>query len=141
MNPPVRCETNRFLHFAGMKKDHEGSIRKIADLIGARPTDDEWRAITDPGDPSTYGPWQPYLSGRARTSMVLRGWPAARLTFIRGVSASSLLVVPLPQKGKNLLAVVPTLALLQNSRALGEKEIPVPVEDKEVRVAWNFWEL
>ena len=45
---PLRDKPNvLFLHFADMKKDHEGSIRKIADFIGAQPTDDEWRAITE----------------------------------------------------------------------------------------------
>ena len=45
---PLRNKQNvLFLHFADMKKDHEGAIRKIADFIGARPTDEEWSAITE----------------------------------------------------------------------------------------------
>ena len=30
-----------------MKSDHDGSLRKVADFIGVRPTDEEWRAITE----------------------------------------------------------------------------------------------
>lgn len=45
---PLRAEPNvLFLHFAQMKRDHEGSIRKIAEFLGAEPTDDQWRAILD----------------------------------------------------------------------------------------------
>lgn len=45
---PLRNRPNvLFLHFTNMKRDHEGSIRRIADFIGVRPTDEEWRAITE----------------------------------------------------------------------------------------------
>ena len=44
---PLRDRPNvLFLHFANMKRDHEGSVRRIANFIGARPTDDQFRAIT-----------------------------------------------------------------------------------------------
>jgi len=45
---PLRNKPNvLFLHFADMKRDHDGSVRKIANFIGARPTNDEFRAITE----------------------------------------------------------------------------------------------
>jgi len=30
-----------------MKRDHDGSIRRIADFIGAQPSQEEWSAITE----------------------------------------------------------------------------------------------
>ncbi len=45
---PLRNQPNvLLLHFADMKRDHEGSLRQIADFIGARPTNQEWSAITE----------------------------------------------------------------------------------------------
>ena len=35
------------LHFSDMKRDLGGSIQRIAGFIGVRPTDGEWRAITE----------------------------------------------------------------------------------------------
>ena len=34
-----------FLHFSDMKSDHEGSIRKIADFLGVKPTSEQWPTI------------------------------------------------------------------------------------------------
>jgi hypothetical protein len=34
-----------FLHFSDMKKDHEGTIRKIADFLGFTPTEEQWPNI------------------------------------------------------------------------------------------------
>lgn len=43
-----RSEPNvLFLHFSEMTSDHEGSVRKIAEHIGAEPTEDEWRSILE----------------------------------------------------------------------------------------------
>ncbi len=43
---PLRHEPNvLFLHFADMKKDHEGSVRRIADFLGVTPAADRWPAI------------------------------------------------------------------------------------------------
>ena len=45
---PFRYEPNvLFLHFSDMKRDHEASIRKIAEFIGVEPTDDQWPAILE----------------------------------------------------------------------------------------------
>ncbi len=45
---PLRHNDNiLFLHFADMKRDHDGSIRKLSDFIGTQPTDEEWAAITE----------------------------------------------------------------------------------------------
>ena len=45
---PLRNEPNvLFLHFADMKRDHEGSVRKIANFLGAEPGDDQWPAILE----------------------------------------------------------------------------------------------
>jgi hypothetical protein len=38
---PLRHKPNvQFLHFTDMKRDHDGSIRRIADFIGVQPTDE-----------------------------------------------------------------------------------------------------
>jgi len=45
---PLRNEPNvLFLHYADMKKDHEGSIRKIAKFLGIAPAADRWPAILE----------------------------------------------------------------------------------------------
>lgn len=45
---PLRGEPNvLFLHFAEMKRDHEGTIRRIAKFIGAEPSDEQWPAILE----------------------------------------------------------------------------------------------
>lgn len=43
---PLRNEENvLFLHYNDMKKDHAGSIRRIADHLGIEPTAEEWERI------------------------------------------------------------------------------------------------
>jgi len=45
---PYRNEDNvLFLHFADMKRDHEGSVRKIAEFLGYEPAADEWPTILE----------------------------------------------------------------------------------------------
>ena len=45
---PLRHNANVLMvHFADMKRDHEGSIRKIADFIGVAPPADRWPAILE----------------------------------------------------------------------------------------------
>lgn len=45
---PLRAESNvLFLHYSDMKRDHEGSIRKIAKFLGVEPTADRWPAILE----------------------------------------------------------------------------------------------
>ena len=45
---PLRFEPNvLFLHFADMKRDHDGSLQKIADFLSISPSDSEWEAIRD----------------------------------------------------------------------------------------------
>jgi len=45
---PLREERNvLFLHFSDMKRDHEGSIRKVADFLEAEPGDDQWPEILE----------------------------------------------------------------------------------------------
>ena len=45
---PLRHNANvLMLHFADMKRDHEGSIRKVAEFIGATPTDEQWPAVLE----------------------------------------------------------------------------------------------
>ena len=33
------------LHFADMKKDHDGSVRRIADFLGFKPSAEEWSKV------------------------------------------------------------------------------------------------
>jgi aryl sulfotransferase len=43
---PLRRQPNvLFIHFADMKRDHQGSLRRIADFLGIRPSDDQWPRI------------------------------------------------------------------------------------------------
>lgn len=45
---PLRHERNViFMHYADMKKDHEGSVRKIAGFLGEDPTEDQWANILE----------------------------------------------------------------------------------------------
>ena len=45
---PLRDKANvLFLHFSDMKKDHPGSVRRIADFLDIQPTDQQWPAITE----------------------------------------------------------------------------------------------
>ena len=45
---PLRHEPNVLLmHFADMKRDHEGSVRRVADFLGYEPADGEWRVILE----------------------------------------------------------------------------------------------
>ena len=45
---PLRHEESvLFMHFSDMKRDHEGSIRRIADFLGIEPDEDQWRAILE----------------------------------------------------------------------------------------------
>lgn len=45
---PLRHRQNvLFLHYADMKRDHEGAIRRIAAFIGATPTAEEWPRILE----------------------------------------------------------------------------------------------
>lgn len=45
---PLRQEPNVLLmHFSDMKRDHEGSVRKIADFLGFEPTSEQWPVILE----------------------------------------------------------------------------------------------
>jgi hypothetical protein len=45
---PLRAHPNvLFLHYSDMKRDHEGSIRKIADFLETSPTGEEWSSILE----------------------------------------------------------------------------------------------
>ena len=45
---PLRHRDNVLLtHFADLKRDHEGSVRRIADFLGFEVTDDQWPAILE----------------------------------------------------------------------------------------------
>ena len=45
---PLRDKDNvLFLHFADMKRDHAGALRRIADFLGIQPSSDQWPAITE----------------------------------------------------------------------------------------------
>lgn len=45
---PLRDRPNvLFLHFADLKRDHEGSIRKIAEFLGFTPTAEQWPTILE----------------------------------------------------------------------------------------------
>jgi hypothetical protein len=45
---PLRHEPNvLLLHYADLKRDHEGSVRQIADFLGFEPTDAQWSAILE----------------------------------------------------------------------------------------------
>lgn len=45
---PLRQERNvLFLHFSDMKRDHEASVRRIADFLGVEPGDTQWPAILE----------------------------------------------------------------------------------------------
>jgi hypothetical protein len=45
---PFRDRPNvLFLHFADMKRDHEGSIRKVADFLDLQPTEAQWPSVLE----------------------------------------------------------------------------------------------
>jgi len=45
---PLRHKSNvLFLHFSEMKKDHEGSVRKIANFLNMHPTKEEWPQVLE----------------------------------------------------------------------------------------------
>ena len=45
---PLRHASNvLLLHFSDMKRDHEGSVRQIAEFLGFEPTDEQWSAILE----------------------------------------------------------------------------------------------
>jgi hypothetical protein len=45
---PLRHEPNvLFMHYAAMKRDHEGSIRRIAQFLGVEPSAGEWERILE----------------------------------------------------------------------------------------------
>ncbi len=45
---PLRNQPNvLFVHFADLKADPEGSVRRIADFLGFEPTEDEWPGIME----------------------------------------------------------------------------------------------
>ena len=45
---PLRGEKNvLFLHFSDMKRNHEASIRKVAEFLEVEPTADQWPAILE----------------------------------------------------------------------------------------------
>jgi aryl sulfotransferase len=45
---PLRHQPNVLLmHFSDMKRDHEGSVRKIAEFLDLRPTDEQWRTVLE----------------------------------------------------------------------------------------------
>jgi hypothetical protein len=45
---PLRHASNvRLVHFSDMKRDHEGSVRAIAEFLGFEPSDDEWPVILE----------------------------------------------------------------------------------------------
>jgi aryl sulfotransferase len=45
---PLRKQPNvLFMHFADMKRDHAGSLRRFADFLGIRPSEDQWRRIEE----------------------------------------------------------------------------------------------
>jgi hypothetical protein len=51
---PLRNEPNvLMLHFSDMKKDHEGSVRKVADFLGYEPSSEQWQVILE----CTSFPW------------------------------------------------------------------------------------
>jgi hypothetical protein len=45
---PLRNQPNvLFLHFSDMKRDHQGTLRKVAGFLGYEPTDEQWRTIEE----------------------------------------------------------------------------------------------
>ena len=45
---PLRRQPNVLLmHFADMKRDHEGSVRRIAEFLGLEPNEEQWPAILE----------------------------------------------------------------------------------------------
>lgn len=45
---PLRHEPNvLFMHYTDMKRDHAGSVRKIADFLGFSPTPERWPAVLE----------------------------------------------------------------------------------------------
>jgi hypothetical protein len=45
---PLRNQPNVLLvHFADLKRDHEGSVRRVADFLGFAPTDAEWGKVLE----------------------------------------------------------------------------------------------
>jgi hypothetical protein len=61
----LRNEPNvMFLHYADMKKDHEGSVRKIAKFLGEQPTDAQWTNILE----YTSFPWMKHNESKFEAS-------------------------------------------------------------------------
>lgn len=51
---PLRREPNvLFMHFADMKRDHEGSVRRVAEFLGYEPAESEWPVVLE----CTSFPW------------------------------------------------------------------------------------
>jgi aryl sulfotransferase len=45
---PLRHKPNvLFLHFSAMKRDHEGSLRLVADFLGCQPTEEQWPRVLE----------------------------------------------------------------------------------------------
>lgn len=45
---PLRHASNvLLLHFSDMKRDHEGSVRRIAEFLGFRPSEAQWRVVLE----------------------------------------------------------------------------------------------
>jgi hypothetical protein len=45
---PLRHQPNvLFMHYADMKRDHEGSVRRIGEFLGFSPTPEQWRTVLE----------------------------------------------------------------------------------------------
>lgn len=64
---PLRHEPNvMFIHFTDMKRDHEGSVRKIAEFLGEEPSHDQWAKILE----YTSFPWMKENESKFEASTV-----------------------------------------------------------------------
>ena len=62
---PLRENGNvLFLHYADMKRDHEGSIRKIAEFLDIQPSEEQWPKILE----YTSFPWMKQYEGKFEAS-------------------------------------------------------------------------
>ena len=64
---PLRDQRNvLFLHFSDMKREHEASVRKIAEFLGVSPTADQWPVILE----YTSFPWMKQHEDKFEASTV-----------------------------------------------------------------------
>lgn len=77
---PLRKEKNvLFMHFSNMKRDHEASIRKVAEFLGVEPSADQWPEILE----YTSFPWMKQHEDKFELSTAGKISPLKRGAMLR----------------------------------------------------------